>query len=425
MLKRILVVVIAAAFATSVLAQSGADEARIAELEKAVKELQDCQGQGKSMYGCNLLIYGYVRMDMSYTDSQMTDAGGGAIHFYSEQEDKFHDNDNEFKMTARSSRVGLILKGDESAALKSSAKVEFDFSNGGSETSNTPRIRHAYLELEMPDSNFSILAGQTWDVIAPVLPPTIDNSVLWFQGDTGMRRTQFRLTQKIPLGGDTTAKLEGALARQIGSATNMNGYDSGDDSGIPSLQGRASITTPLFSGLKSTFGVSGLYGQEEYDIDSDNDENVDLDSWLVAFDMSVPLSNSTKVVGEIYTGANTGRVGGAINQTVSTSFADVDGDLENELTGAEEIESTGGWFALSQKLSDKVTVSGGYAHDNVDADTIVAGNRQSNQTAFANVIYYPLKNVKTGFEFAHNKTEYQDGNDGDALRGTFFMQYNF
>ena len=417
MLKRILVVVIAAAFATSVFAQSGADEARIAELEKAVKELQDCRGEGKSMFGCNLVFYGYLRMDAVYTDSKTANSGGGAINFWTFSETSAYDNDDTFRMTARNSRLGLLLNGDENADLKSSGKLEFDFANsnveGDSETNNTPRIRHAYLQLDIPDCDMSILAGQTWDVIAPVLPPTVDNSVLWFQGDTGMRRTQLRVTKNWGLSEDSSFKLEGALARQIGSnASGVNGLDSGDDSAMPSFQARASMTLPMFNGLKSTFGISGLYGEEEDDTVAGSDDSVKYDSKLLAFDMTVPVSKQTKFVGEIYTGENTGKVGGGIAQTV------------NAVTG-EEIESTGGWVAVSHNLSDSVVLSGGFAQDSVDDGTLSAGGRQSNQTAFANIIMYPLKNVKTGFELASNKTEYQDSDNGDSLRGTFFMQYNF
>jgi hypothetical protein len=57
--------------------------------------------------------------------------------------------------------------------------------NIASESRAVPRIRHAYGEMRWDE--FSILFGQTWDVISPLLPTINDDSLMWNAGNLGDR----------------------------------------------------------------------------------------------------------------------------------------------------------------------------------------------------------------------------------------------
>ncbi len=73
-----------------------------------------------------------------------------------------------------------------------SGKLELDFENGGSESREIIRIRHAYLQLKKDD--VSILAGQTWDLFSPLFPTVDNDTLLWNAGNVGDRRPQFRVS---------------------------------------------------------------------------------------------------------------------------------------------------------------------------------------------------------------------------------------
>ncbi len=406
MLKKIMALLLLMAFANTLMAQSQED--RIAALENKVKELQESKIAGKTKSGDFITFYGFARMDAMWVNGNANTIGGNAIYRWSNPDNVGSDN-SQFGITARNSRIGFDIVGPKTDTLSSSAKFEMDFYGLGSETSNAPRMRHAYVKLDMPENQFSILAGQTWDVMAPVLPPTVDFSVLWWQGNIGMRRPQVRLTQGISINDNTSLKLEGAIARNIGSLNNYNGIDSGTAQGAPSFQGRASITTPIFNGLKSTMGVSGHYGKEEYDTTVTKDK---FDSWTMAFDMTVPITSSTKVTGEMYSGSNCGEYAGGIGNKLNS-------------TNDGEVDAMGGWVAISHSFNPQFSVAAGYGIDTVDADHISATSMQSNQTTFANITYSPLPRTSAGIEIAHNKTEYMDYNNGQNVRLSMFMQLSF
>ena len=59
------------------------------------------------------------------------------------------------------------------------------------------------------------LVGQTWDVVSPLLPSTVNFSVNWAAGNIGFRRTQFRVERYLHLRDDMTLTFQGALAQNI------------------------------------------------------------------------------------------------------------------------------------------------------------------------------------------------------------------
>ncbi len=78
---------------------------------------------------------------------------------------------NEFRLTARQSRVSLLAKGDVDPATHLAAYIESDFlgaaqtANSNESNSYQPRIRHLYATFDQDDWGAHVLAGQTWSLI--------------------------------------------------------------------------------------------------------------------------------------------------------------------------------------------------------------------------------------------------------------------
>ncbi|MEM8484713.1 MAG: hypothetical protein AAF564_04155, partial [Bacteroidota bacterium] len=78
-------------------------------------------------------------------------------------------------LTARQTRLGLNL---ERAAVR--GKLEVDFYGATPENKNALLLRHAYVEFPLGPLHFQ--AGQTADIIAPLVPATINYSATWGAG---------------------------------------------------------------------------------------------------------------------------------------------------------------------------------------------------------------------------------------------------
>jgi hypothetical protein len=97
---------------------------------------------------------------------------------------------NEFRFSARQSRLSLLAQGDVNPATHLAGYVEMDFlgaaqtANSNESNSYNPRIRHLYATVDQDDFGVHVLAGQTWSLattngsgIVPrteVTPATID-----------------------------------------------------------------------------------------------------------------------------------------------------------------------------------------------------------------------------------------------------------
>jgi hypothetical protein len=99
--------------------------------------------------------------------------------------------DPSFIVNARATRLGFDVTGPMILGAETAGRIEFDF-HGQAETENRTGVllRHAYGEFKTPTSRF--VAGQTWDVISPLLPTTVNYGVGWAAGNIGYRRAQVR-----------------------------------------------------------------------------------------------------------------------------------------------------------------------------------------------------------------------------------------
>ena len=361
----------------------------------------------------DIQLYGYLKLDAAY-DSSRIDNGNYAK--WVEREDT-NRNDDQFNMTANETRLGMLINGPDDGVMKASGRVEVDFYGAGdAENKAHLMMRHAYMKLDWPADRFSLIAGQTSDVISPLLPSTVNYTVGWWTGNIGYRRPQIRLTKEYGLDTKTDLKLEGALARTIGRDS-VTGTDSGEDSGLPTVQARASMSLPLFVGTEaSTVGISGHIGEEEYDITAGG-RNKEFTSWSLNLDLTQPVNKWLSVKSELFTGENLSAYLGGIGQGVITDV--------NQPNHYEEIGSTGGWIAAGLGPWDNARFNVGVAMDDVDRGNVNAGDRTLNRSVFGNMFYSLNKNTEWAVELSHWRTEYRGHGDGDSLRAQTSLIYKF
>ena len=362
--------------------------------------------------GLEIKPYGYIKLDASY-DSSRTDAGNFARWVKPESDNR---DDNQFNMTANQTRLGIRINSREKGTIQSSGLVEVDFfGNGSGENKAAFMMRHAYLKLDWPEERFNIIAGQTWDVISPLNPSTLNYSVQWWAGNIGYRRPQIRFTKSYYLNDVVDLKFEGALARTIGNNdTNFTPGDAGEDAGFPGVQGRVSSTFPLFGEKPTTIGFSSHWAKEELDRTATGNPD-HFDSWSLNMDMTQPINKWLAIHGELFTGENISAYLGGIGQGINTARN-------------REIGSRGGWVAAKLSPWDKWNFNVGVSVDDVDDADLVGmtgDKRQRNRAVFGNVIYSINKSTQVGFELSQWHTEYQDQRDADSVRAQTSLIYKF
>jgi len=390
---------------------------RVEKLETALSEIQGMLVQQpaatveedkpavRSSYP--VVLYGFVKFDAAY-DSARTDVGNFARWVESEQG---REDDDQFNATARESRLGLKFDGPDLADVITSGRVEVDFYEGGAENKNRLMMRHAYVQLDWPEHDFGLLAGQTSDVISPLYPQTLNYPVAWWAGNIGYRRPQLRLTKGFGVGEDSRMLLQAAATRTIGHDGLFDPGDTGEDAGFPGFQGRAALSFPMLTGRKTTLGVSGHFAQEEYDFDS-RDHSTDLESWSANLDLTLPIYDWLTFKGELWTGQNLDAYLGGIGQGIN-------------LVRMKEIESTGGWMALSFEPHGRWHYNAGISIDDPEDDDLDAGDRSRNSAVWGNVIYDVNQAVQAGLELSYWETDYKHLEDGESIRLQTSLIYRF
>jgi hypothetical protein len=355
----------------------------------------------------DIQFYGYIKLDAAW-DSSGVFTGDYVLYTREGRE-----GDHEFNMTARQTRLGVKIKGPDAGEMKSSGLVEIDFYGAaGAENKANVLLRQAYMTLDWPDHKFSILAGQAPDVISPLLPYTLNYTVLWDAGNIGYRHPQIRATQQLRVREDMTLELAGAISRTIGSLESLTPvvFTPGADAGFPTFQARAGLTFPWLGFKPTTVGVSGHWGQEKYG----NDNRVD--SWSLNLDVLQPINPVVTVKGEVYVGQDLSDYFGGIGQGVS---------LSPGATRFHAIGDWGGWFALALGPWDAWTFNAGAGLDDVDNDDVNAGARTSNRSIFANAIYAVNKNADIGLELSQWQTGFKGADDVDDFRVQASFIYKF
>ncbi|MFH1504193.1 MAG: hypothetical protein ABIH08_02220 [Candidatus Omnitrophota bacterium] len=340
-------------------------EKEVAELKTMIKSMQSKQAvvtqkveniEEKTIAGSpaaeslvsghKVKMYGFLKLDSSIDDSKTNNPDAPK---YASSEATVSD-EKQYAMTAMNTRLGLNYSGSDLGAAKTFGNVELDFYDTASDNSQKPRMRHAYFKLNYP--RWELLAGQTWDIFGPLGPNTLNtNGYLWNGGNIGFRRPQVRLTNNFDFNEGKKVVTQLSINRNIGIANGT--VNTGENSGYPMAQARAAYTFP-FLGEKSTIGVAGLYGMEEYNRnDTVTDDNYDVSQWGVGLDLSTAFNSWLSLKGEFFRGSNLDALLAGIGYGINT-------------TKEEGVDTRGGWAQLTCKPWDKYAFNLGYGIERLD-----------------------------------------------------------
>ncbi|MBC7692388.1 MAG: hypothetical protein H7222_11550 [Methylotenera sp.] len=371
-------------------------------------------------------LYGYLKFDASYDSSQ------AAIGDYFRSVVSNSQNlrgSNQFNATANQSRVGINIKGPETSGAKLTGKLEFDFynDNAGADNKPVPMMRHAYIEMNWPEEDFSILAGQTWDVINPLFPTTLNYFAGWFAGNDGYRRPQLRLTKGFRMAGDSKITSQLAAGKTVGADTvrpfGATINNDGNDAQYPNVQARVAAQGSLLGAQPSVLGISGHYGREKYYTGGTTVNGVTtgattftrVPTWSAGGDLFVPLLDNLTLSGEFLRGQNLASFVGGIGVPVAVTAGVPHG-----------IHATDFWAQLGYKLRSnwQFNVGGGQSK-NDSSDLVAATDAKRNSFVFGNTIYNLSKPLSLGFEFTQIATDYLGVPGGRDMRYQTSLQLAF
>ncbi|MGE5342428.1 MAG: hypothetical protein ACM3SY_13205 [Candidatus Omnitrophota bacterium] len=332
-------------------------------------------------------VYGYIKADGIYET-------GNSSHgnFIIWARDPGQSN-GLFYLTAKETRIGAAVSGFGFGKFKVSGKLEVDFQSTGTEE-NKPYnyMRHAYLEIS--NGSLAIIVGQTWDIISPLNPVTLNYPVMWGAGNIGYRRPQLSMRYDAKAG-QHVVTVQAGVFRTIASDYDNDSIEDGAAAGFPTVQGRVAGKVALSQTASLQVGVSGHYGKSKGVISYTSDSlNLDL-LWV--------FSPQFKIIAEAFTGKNLGTYFGGIVQYVNPALG-------------KEIASKGFYVNGVVNPSKKLQFSVGYGVDNPDDQTLSTGMRSKNQSYWGNVLINLSSSLKVGFEVSNWITDYLARAQQESLR---------
>ncbi len=380
----------------------------------------------KTKYGVDL--YGYVKLD-SVWDSGRMEVGNYAKWVNPQSKTG---NDKMYSLTANQTRLGLKFNGPQPGNAKVTGNLELEgYGPNGTENKGNMGIRHAFFQVEWPKNDFAMLCGQTWDVISPLLPNTINYSVAWWAGNIGARRPQFRLTKGIKVGEKAKLTFQAAAARVVGDVGPFSRRtgDTGEDSGQPSFQGRVALSLPCFDKRTATLGFSGHNANEEYDFNAAGNSKR-IPSRSVNWDLTLPICKWLGVKGEAWSGQNVDDYFGGIGQGIVVTSVGSGTVVNATAFGgafqkAEAVESRGGWLEANFGPFEKWQFNLGFSVDNPSDNDLPATGRTKNNSRWFTAMHDLNEAVQLGLEISRWKTNYKNGTNGDDSRVQTSCTYKF
>ncbi len=353
---------------------------------------------------CTVTPYGILWGDMIFSTSRTYP--GHFILWIPSEEDQ---GEEAFVMDVRRSRAGINIAGPSSdlcGGITSGGKIEIDFFGGFTIPNTTDvRLRHVYWEAKGESTR--MLVGQTWDLISPLLPSTINFSVGWATGNIGFRRAQFRLEKYYHLSDNIKWTVQGALAQNIVPDLSSGLVATGvnrETPNWPMIQGRTALS---FNGLGHscqpiTVGVSGHIGQTGFDFNTTSpgpeqlppEDDARFQTWSFNVDVKLPVTERLAFQGEFFTGANLSNELGGIVQGICPCLR-------------VPIRATGGWGEVAYDVTPNVHTHFGFGVDDPNnADSLIG--RTYNRSIYGNVMFDLTEHLRTGFEVASWRTQYHN-----------------
>ena len=354
--------------------------------------------------GFGAQLYGFARLDIIYNSRtfdhpqfpNFVPVGPGG--------------DGQVNIHPRLSRLGFkTWSGLLLGQIDVGATIEFDFQNGGSESRQAVRMRHAFAHLKLK-GGFYLLAGQTWDLVSQLYPMANADSMMWNTGNLGDRAPQLRLGFRATIG---DGKLDMALALLMPSVTDTrdldeNGTPDGQDSGLPGFQARVGYKASLWTKRPFQIAVGGLLTKTETQLAG---QTQSWTSWGVMAELDIPLHDVIGIRGEWFMGQDLAEVRGGIKQGLKTTT-----DAAGLLLKASEVRTMGFWAELYAQPTSYLRLAAGYGQDDPEDADLSSGGRALNRAFWGVVHWRIVPPFRVGVEYLHWKTDYLSGKT-DSVSG--------
>jgi hypothetical protein len=356
--------------------------------------------------GVPIRLTGFIKGDMLWNNSRVDSTSAPRRSAPGNQ----GNSDDQFTATVQHSRVAAAIGPIPVANSTLGGYVELDYFNlsDSGDTNfinNQLRVRDLYMHVAHED--WTILVGQTWDVISPLNPTSLNtNGNYWFGGNAGFRRPQLQVTRRIEWAEDSPLTLKGSINANVGRTTMPGGvtYDSGRKAGWPVFQAAIEQGLGGFGAGPIRMGVAGGYGQEDL-VGVKNH----IDQWAIGGYLRMPILEWLTLTGEIQHGENTDAffMGGGIN------------------AAGGSIESTSGWLQATLTPLDRWEFNMLFGFDDPKDGDVDDMATEQNLLVGASARFKIFEPLTFGFEYTYFDTDYKELPNGNAHMAWTSLIFNY
>lgn len=339
----------------------------------------------------------------------------------------------------RQTRLGLRLEGARVGKARLGAVLEADFFGGipgigVGENFGVVRIRLANAKLDWEKTSLTV--GQDWMPFAPLNPTSLAAAAIpqmAAAGNNWARLPQVKVERRL---NDHVTWQGALLAPQSGDSSTTTSFllqpNSGMASRTPYFQSRLAYSGKNWFASKKagSIAASAHFGRSSVFLGAANvrhDEN----SWGVAADWNLPLSDVVAITGEAFAGQGLGGFQAGIFQSLNTDFARIQG-IASTAGGVRAIRTRGGWVQLAvtpRMLGNKLGIYGTFGTDDPnDHDLTSVANRdwrQRNMAFAGEMIYKFTPQFQIGVEARRFQTLYLFSRRQTATHINLAMAYTF
>ena len=221
---------------------------------------------------------------------------------------------------------------------------------------------------------------------------------LFRSGNLYLRVPQARVERK--LGGGLTVM--GGIVAPIAGDFNEDFYlfvppaGAGERSKMPAVQGHVGYKSGDDEARQFAIGFSGHYGRERVG-------TVNEKSYAGAVDFNAQ-GGRIGAAGEFFFGENLDQFGGSINQNA---------------------KSAGGWAEARFRMTDRLSVNGGFGIDRLPDDEFITAVRRENRSIFSNVIFKLTPEVSTSVEYRFLSTLFRLDDRHENHHVNWVFSYSF
>ena len=249
---------------------------------------------------------------------------------------------------------------------------------------------------------WSLLAGQTWDLFAPLRMRKLNTQVGYGQGNLGFRRPQARIIKRLKTGERSDVTLACAVARPVARDKDGGGRDDGEASGLSDLQAHAGLTLPFLESKPMMLGAGGFVGWRKIEANGTTVPfNERYEAYGGCLDLTIPIRDNLAFLAEAWLGRGLDGYRGGVFQSYSIDNGSI-----------SVIPAWGGFGNLVWYPFLKWRLSAGAGLDDpINKYVYDSNERTKNSTVFGNVVYNFYQGASVGIEYDWMNTDYVSRNE--------------